>query len=352
MSLTLLASMRPIIPLHPLLLLFLVPWHPGLGASCPMHSFSEDAILAKVQEKILQSLGLAETPQTCNQSLQETRNPFRNPRLEQHLTQWMSRRPQDKDDDKSEVISFPVTSVSCDVEHQELVGDHSYVFQPSLHSRGRLVTSAEFWFHTGLSVSSLVASTKPLAQLHLLVEDTFVRAAKSVVVDRQWAVFHVFESFLPHIVGKVVFLRVKCPGCRCVSDPANMPFLLSATKASRPARSRRSTVPWSPAYVDLLQRSPSSELIHDGCQRSAVNISFEDLGWGNWIVQPRSFTFYYCNGTCSDSNRLTSNLGVRMCCASIPDTMKPLRVRTTSDGGLTFKYEAIASIITGECACF
>ncbi|XP_051880674.1 inhibin alpha chain [Pristis pectinata] len=351
MSLPHFALRPPAAPLSSVLLLLLTVQVPGRRAGCTMHSLSEDAILAKVQRKILQGLGLAEAPQSCNQTDQEARNPFSNPRLERRFTQWISHQKHNKDDDTSEVILFPVTGVPCDVQHEGFVGDHSYIFQPSVHSRERLVTSAEFWFYTGVRLPSPVTGTQPPAELYFLIEDSFVRVALSAAVEGKWATFHISEPFLPYVTHRVLFLQVKCPSCQCVVDQANLPFILSSTKSSRPGRTRRSTIPWSPAYVHLLQRPPSPELIHDDCHRSALNISFEELGWGTWIVQPRSFTFYYCNGTCSNSNRLTSSLGLKVCCSSVPSSVKPLRVRTTSDGGFTFKYETIPNIITKECAC-
>ncbi|XP_041056583.1 inhibin alpha chain [Carcharodon carcharias] len=331
-------------------LLILMCLVPVQAASCWMQSLSEDAIVARVQEAILRNLGLAGPPQTCDATSAELRrNPFQNRRLARRITRWIGHQRPYKEDDKSEIISFPVTSIPCDLRYEGFVGNYSYVFQPSLHSHHCRVISAEFWFYAGVQ---LPPGTDPPAELYFLTEPgSFASAAESVVVEGQWAIFHISEHFLPYISHKILFLQVNCPGCHCVMDQVNMPFIQSSTKASGPSRSRRSTVPWSPAYVSLLQRPPSAELIHDDCHRSAVNISFEELGWGNWIVQPSVFTFYYCNGTCSNSNRLTSSLGLKVCCTSVPGTMKPLRVRTTSDSGYTFKYETIPNIITEECAC-
>ncbi|XP_078260437.1 inhibin alpha chain [Rhinoraja longicauda] len=339
-------------PLVLLLSLSLLPWAARPDGGCSTHSLSGDAIVAKFQGRILHSLGLSHPPESCNRSGHQTRNPFANPRLERQLTHWIRHHTHSRDEEKSDIISFPITSVPCDVQHEEFVGDHSYIFRLSQSPHRRLVTSAELWFHTGLP---LAPPGGPLPELFFLVDDSFVGAAESVELEDQWVAFRIAQPLLRHLAhsAAAIFLQVKCPWCPCVGeDRANLPFLLSSTKpAAGPGRSRRSTVPWSPAYVNLLQRPPSPELIHDDCQRSAVNISFEELGWGNWIVQPRAFTFYYCNGTCSNSNRLTSSLGLSVCCTSVPGTMKPLRVRTTSDSGYTFKYETIPNIITRECAC-
>ncbi|XP_072118477.1 inhibin alpha chain [Mobula birostris] len=344
-------SRLPAASLPPLLLLLLLFQVPGLGGSCSTQSLSQDAVLAKVRDKILQSLGLAEAPRTCNQTRMDTPKPFSHPGLERHLNQWATHQKPNKDDDTSQVISFPITNVPCDTQFEGFADGHNYIFQLSMHPHRHLVTSAELWFYTGIRQFTSVARARPLAELYFLIEDSFVRVPNSVEVKGSWVVFHISEPFLPYIMHRVLVLQIKCPTCQCVADQSKLPFILSTIKSMRPGRSRRSSVPWSLAYVKLLQRPLRPELIRDDCQRSAINITFEELGWGNWIVHPRSFIFYYCNGTCSNSNRLTSSPGLSLCCTSVPGTLKPLRVRTTSDSGLTFKYETIPNIITRECGC-
>ncbi|XP_059823544.1 inhibin alpha chain isoform X1 [Hypanus sabinus] len=343
-------SRLPAAPL-PLVLLLLLLQVPGLGGSCSTQSPSEDAILAKVRDKILQSLGLAEAPRTCNQTRLDAPKPFSHPGLERHLNQWATQQKPNKDDDTSEVISFPITSVPCDMKLEGFASGHSYIFQLSMHPHRHLVTSAELWFYTRISLFAPVAREQRLAELYFLVEGSFVRVPGMVEVKGSWVVFHISESFLPYVMHNVLVLQIRCPTCQCVADQSKLPFILSTIKSARPGRSRRSSVPWSLAYVNLVQRSLRPELIRDDCQRSAINITFEELGWGNWIVHPRSFIFYYCNGTCTNSNRLASSPGLSLCCTSVPGTLKPLRVRTTSDNGFTFKYETIPNIITRECGC-
>ncbi|KAL9986521.1 hypothetical protein ACROYT_G000684 [Oculina patagonica] len=48
------------------------------------------------------------------------------------------------------------------------------------------------------------------------------------------------------------------------------------------------------------KRSPRSvHSQHKGpCQRRKLDISFEDLGWDEWVIAPRKYTAYYCAGTC------------------------------------------------------
>eukprot|EP00062_Callorhinchus_milii_P023854 gi/632983192/ref/XP_007908526.1/ PREDICTED: inhibin alpha chain [Callorhinchus milii] len=282
---------------------------PGLVTGCSQHSLSEDAILAQAQEEMLERLGLdapPNTPQTPPLGTLHHSNPFTNPRLARRLTRWLAHQTS-KDADKSEVILFPISEIPCDVR----VG--------------------------GFGV--------------LTEKDRFVSAAESSRTHGRWLVFTIAAHRLPFLSHKLLMLQVRCPRCPCRPPHGHLPFILSNTRAVGPARSRRASAPWSPASVRLLQRPPSPEMVHDDCHRSAVNISFAALGWGNWIVQPSVFTFYYCNGTCANSNHLAASPALRECCSAVPGTMRPLRVRTTSDGGFTFKYETIPNIITDECAC-
>ncbi|XP_063885820.1 inhibin beta B chain-like [Scylla paramamosain] len=36
----------------------------------------------------------------------------------------------------------------------------------------------------------------------------------------------------------------------------------------------------------------------DRCCREAINITSTEMGWDDWLISPRNFAFYYCNGSC------------------------------------------------------
>uniref|UniRef100_A0A4W5LIM4 Inhibin alpha chain n=1 Tax=Hucho hucho TaxID=62062 RepID=A0A4W5LIM4_9TELE len=55
---------------------------------------------------------------------------------------------------------------------------------------------------------------------------------------------------------------------------------------------------------------------YSDCQREMINISFQELGWDNWIVHPKVLNFYYCHGTCSALDGTTAMLGIKQCCAT------------------------------------
>lgn len=260
-------------------------------------------------------------------------------------------------------ISLSFTGVSCGPpqpdELPEDAGVFTYIFQPSSHILNRIVTSAQLWFYTGSvtvhSSSPSEAATNnsvPEAEVLKLTEQGQIPVATMAVPAAEgWTVFHFGSSFLPYISQKIFVLFVRCPACPCVADEEKIPFLVAITKPKGRDRARRSSVPWSPAALSLLQHPSNDATVHANCHRASLNISFEELSWDKWIVHPSSFVFHYCHGSCVSAHTLTHKPNFQLCCAPLPGTMHSLRVRTTSDGGYSFKYETVPNILTQDCAC-
>ncbi|XP_004701865.1 inhibin alpha chain [Echinops telfairi] len=298
-----------------------------------------------------------------------------------------AREPRDKDEDVSQSILFPATGSSCEWEpgtgklaQEAIKGFFTYVFRPSQHTRSRQVSSAQLWVHTRLAKQDPATSRSSEPQLSLLVLSPEGLRAVPVSLGQaspHWIVLRLDASALPLFTQPDLVFLLRCPFCSCSARPETRPFLTAHTRPRAASRERRhapgSTAPlawpWSPTLLDLLQRPPDEPSIHAHCHRAALNISFQELGWEHWIVHPPSFTFYYCHGTCrlpiSPGQPLLSSQagtsatpqplslvsGIKPCCASHVGTRKPLHVRTTSDGGYSFKYETIPNLITQDCAC-
>ncbi|KAB0399326.1 hypothetical protein E2I00_003147 [Balaenoptera physalus] len=197
-------------------------------------------------------------------------------------------------------------------------GLFTYVFRPSQHTRSRQVTSAQLWFHTGLDRQETAAANSSGPLLGLLALSSGGPTAVPMSLGQappRWAVLHLAASAFPLLTHPVL-------------EPA----------------------------------------AHADCHRAALNISFQELGWERWIVHPPSFIFHYCHGGCGLSTPPDLSLpvpgapptpvqplslvpGAQPCCAALPGTMRPLRVRTTSDGGYSFKYETVPNLLTQHCAC-
>ncbi|XP_029377871.1 inhibin alpha chain isoform X1 [Echeneis naucrates] len=270
-------------------------------------------------------------------------------------TAWVKHQ-SDPDQGISQIILFPNSDSSC-ARFDSATGETSerhfmYYFQPSARKQRTLVTSAHFWFFGGEA-----APLNSSAQLFILTPARqLVRAAQapSKMSSDGWITFSLDRRLLASVAEGPFLLQVRCPICRCQNEPDKTPFLHIHAQPRLPVRSPRhapASIPWSPSALDLLQRPSQDRPQHGDCRREAVEISFEELGWDNWIVHPKVLTFYYCRGNCSATDRTSTALGLTQCCAPVPGTMKSLRVTTTSDGGHSFKYETLPNIIPGACAC-
>ncbi|XP_025933751.1 inhibin alpha chain [Apteryx rowi] len=328
-----------------LLLLHLLPalLPPATLAGCTGAGADRQLILAKVRARVLEHLS---PPAPQEGPRQEGRRLHRRDVLETPEV------PHEELEDTSQVILFPSTDVPCEPAQPDKLleeeGIFTYLFQPSPHTLGRAVTSAQLWFYTGPAAAR---NHSALDVLTLSPQGRVPVVATAVQMPDHWTVFQFAPALLPHILQPLFVLLVRCPSCPCLANGEKMPFLVATTQAKGSERARRSAVPWSPAALGLLQRPSEDMAAHTNCRRASLNISFEELGWDNWIVHPSSFVFHYCHGSCSEGHGLSHRLGVQLCCAALPGTMRSLRVRTTSDGGYSFKYETVPNILAQDCTC-
>ncbi|XP_032493398.1 inhibin alpha chain [Phocoena sinus] len=359
-----------------LLLLLLAPRG---GHGCHGPELDRELVLAKVRALFLDALGApAVTGEGGNPGVR--RLPRR------HAVRGFTRRGSEpEEEDVSQAILFPATGASLrdepaagELAQEAKEGLFTYVFRPSQHTRSRQVTSAQLWFHTGLDRLETAAANSSGPPLGLLALSSGGPTAVPMSLGQappRWAVLHLAASAFPLLTHPVLALLLHCPLCSCSARPEATPFLVAHTRARPPSggeRARRSTPPlpwpWSPAALRLLQRPPEEPAAHADCHRAALNISFQELGWERWIVHPPSFIFHYCHGGCGLSTPPDLSLpvpgapptpvqplslvpGAQPCCAALPGTMRPLRVRTTSDGGYSFKYEMVPNLLTQHCAC-
>ncbi|XP_042369388.1 inhibin alpha chain [Plectropomus leopardus] len=343
-------------------LIILAPlWINVLTQTCRGEELSREAVLSWFRERLLEGLGLEEPPLTTVQGSNgdtaqpEARHaPRRAPRTSR--TAWVNHQTS-QTQEMSQIILFPSSDSSCtstDSSPGDLSNSHfTYYFQPSVNNQETLVTSAHFWFFTGKETQTnssaqlfAVTSTQKL----LLVAD-----APSKTSSDGWTTYHLDQNLLAPVAEGPFLLQVRCPSCQCLNNEADKtPFLHLNAQPRGPVRSTRHaplTIPWSPSAIDLLQRPPQNRPQLSDCNRAQIDISFEELGWDNWIVHPKVLTFYYCHGNCSAWDRPNAMLGITQCCAPVPGTMRSLRITTTSDGGYSFKYETLPNIIPEECTC-
>ncbi|XP_070786392.1 inhibin alpha chain [Enoplosus armatus] len=343
-------------------LLILGPlWIHILTQACRGEELSREEVLSWFRERILEGLGLEEPPPTTVQGPdgdvaqpQARHAPRRAPRTSR--TAWVNHGTS-PNQETSQIILFPSSDSSCarsdSAPGQTINSYFTYYFQPSVNNQETLVTSAHFWFYAGEG-----ATANSSAQLFILTSaQELLQAAEdpSTTSSDGWTTYHLDQNLLASVAEGPFLLQVRCLACQChVSEADKMPFLHLLAQPRGPVRSPRHapvTIPWSPSAIDLLQRPSQERPQHGDCRREQIEISFEELGWDNWIVHPKGLTFHYCHGNCSAWDRTTAMLGITQCCAPVPGTMKSLRITTTSDGGYSFKYETLPNIIPEECTC-
>lgn len=222
-----------------------------------------------------------------------------------------------------------------------------------MNSHDTLLTSAHFWFYAGEGAAG--NSSTQLFIVTLAQQLLQAAEAPSTTSSDGWSTYNLDQNLLASVAEGPFLLQVRCPACQCHADqPDKTPFLHLHARPHAPVRSPRRaplTIPWSPSAIDLFQRPSQEGPQHGDCHRAEIEISFEELGWDNWIVHPKVLTFYYCHGNCSAWDRTTAMLGITQCCAPVPGSMRSLRITTTSDGGYSFKYETLPNIMPEECTC-
>ncbi|XP_050319449.1 growth/differentiation factor 8 [Bactrocera neohumeralis] len=105
-------------------------------------------------------------------------------------------------------------------------------------------------------------------------------------IDIEWPIKRWFGNHdLSHLI------HISCRTC----DMAAMEDMISVDKDYRPF-----------IMVDTRNRRRASRQKRginctDGvteCCREKLYISFDEIGWGDWIIQPRGYDAYFCRGTC------------------------------------------------------
>ncbi|XP_069020415.1 inhibin alpha chain [Embiotoca jacksoni] len=333
-------------------------WIHSLIQACKGEELPRGTVLSWFREQVLEGLGLEEPPPTTVQGPHgdsRARHMYhRAPRRSR--TTWVN--PQTSvDQESSQMILFPSTDSSCarsDLAQRETTNRYfTYYFQPSINTQDTVVTSAHFWFYAADEATA--NSSAPLFILTSAQQLLQAAEAPSKLSSDGWTTYHLEKNLLAPVAEGPFLLQIRCPASqRPSNEPDKMPFLHLRVQPRGPVRSPRHaavTIPWSPSAIYLLQRPSQERPQYSSCHRTEIDISFEELGWDNWIVHPKVLTFYYCHGNCSDGDQTIAMLGITQCCAPVPGTMKSLKITTSSDGGYSFKYETLPNIIPEECTC-
>ncbi|XP_053959956.1 inhibin beta B chain [Anastrepha ludens] len=114
-------------------------------------------------------------------------------------------------------------------------------------------------------------------------------------IDIEWPIKRWFGNHdLSHLI------HISCRTC----DMATMEKMISMNKDYRPF-----------IMVDTQNRRRASRQKRginctDGvteCCREKLYISFDEIGWGDWIIQPRGYDAYFCRGSCGSVASVTQS---------------------------------------------
>ncbi|XP_046405652.1 inhibin beta C chain [Ischnura elegans] len=162
------------------------------------------------------------------------------------------------------------------------------------------VTSAQLWVYKEGDRRSqnhtLVVSAQweaKVAKSKLLVTHNTSIKEGWVKINLLWAVKQWLEySELPHTI------HVACKTCGTSKTPIsllpeNRPFLVMSTNSDSAYQRPKRNVDCVPGLTE--------------CCRESLYVSFADIGWSEWILQPPGYNAYFCRGSCSSAAALTAS---------------------------------------------
>ncbi|OAF64928.1 hypothetical protein A3Q56_07363 [Intoshia linei] len=90
------------------------------------------------------------------------------------------------------------------------------------------------------------------------------------------------------------------------------------------------------------------------CQLENMFVDFNEIGWGQWVIEPKIFNAYTCLGNCENLSKSLNHTQLKRIINHknihcVPLEFKNLQVITTDDFNIV--QTTIENIITTKCGC-
>ncbi|KAF4532911.1 hypothetical protein B566_EDAN001515 [Ephemera danica] len=125
------------------------------------------------------------------------------------------------------------------------------------------------------------------------------------------------------------------------------PFLSISTRTRRTGRRRsRRNVNCTPGVKE--------------CCREKLYVSFREIGWSEWFLQPKGYDAYFCRGSCTSAVSITQSssfytsvlqrrqVDLAPCCA--PTKLAPLQVLYL-DSNMAIMQKTLPNMVVEACGC-
>ncbi|XP_062566779.1 bone morphogenetic protein 3-like [Saccostrea cucullata] len=92
--------------------------------------------------------------------------------------------------------------------------------------------------------------------------------------------------------------RNKNPGSRLIPYPSKAKRRKHKKRKNRRKKNRRKNRVFPKEWKNVKQNMATEEKSGHLCGRQKLVVDFADIGWGDWIISPKSFEAHYCAGSC------------------------------------------------------
>ncbi|KAE8750446.1 Activin-like protein [Frankliniella occidentalis] len=255
-----------------------------------------------VKQQILKKLGLKEPPKV-NKPSSVMPKPLALAGLALPVP---PRRREDDSEDfygrTDQVILFPTDQDGkklgqCPGDDASPAKTSCFLFKLPPDIQAEEVTQADLWlYRRPLSAGGADNVTLAVSEVaNWDLDESFQRRSALVsepVIDKEgWVKLDLARAVKFWFQYNELLKMVEAAGVPVEADGAFKPFLVIATSPGNKVRRSKRNAKCVPGMAE--------------CCRDNLYVSFKDIGWDDWILQPLGYEAYFCRGSCTTAASLT-----------------------------------------------